>query len=228
LNLGLAKDSPILSKPTLLWVFLRFKSPRPDGLSSSEEFAKLCEIEDALNPRIEESCRALFCGRITMQGRREFCYYAETSDGLYEAAGACFEHFPEYQFTVGSHEDSEWAVYTDHLFPPPEEMQRMGNRDVLAAMKREGDNPAIPRKVDHWLFFRAPENRSASLPSLLSKGFSIDSEYECEGESPHALAISLNQAIEQSLIDRTTIELMSLAQQFEGEYDGWQAPVTQE
>ena len=47
-NLGLRDSVPITSKPWLLWVWVYFQSPRPDGLSDSEEAPILYEIEDAL------------------------------------------------------------------------------------------------------------------------------------------------------------------------------------
>src|SRR5690242_12681105 len=79
-DLGLRSQVPVVSKPWLLWVWVYFNSPRPDGLSDNGEAPTLFEIEDSLNPRLSNTCNALFSGRITTQGRREFYFYAETHD----------------------------------------------------------------------------------------------------------------------------------------------------
>jgi Family of unknown function (DUF695) len=57
-------------------------APRPDGLSSNEEFQILNTIEDALTERLEKDCDACLAGRITGDGRREFYYYGRTPSNL--------------------------------------------------------------------------------------------------------------------------------------------------
>lgn len=228
LNLGLANEAPIQSKPKLLWVWIHFNSPRTDGLSSSEEAPKLNEIEDAISKQILGSCDALLAGRITTLGRRELYFYAERIGKFEEIARAALAEFADYKFDLGQREDREWKQYLEVLYPSPEDLQRMGNRDVLEALGKHGDVPHIPRTVEHWLFFRDPENRSACRDALVSMGFTLESEYEVEGESPHALAISRIQSIEGTLIDQTSIDLMNLAQRFDGDYDGWEAQATTE
>jgi len=47
-NLGLQNEAPLASKPWLLWTWVYFKTPRPDGLSESKEAPTLFNIEDAL------------------------------------------------------------------------------------------------------------------------------------------------------------------------------------
>jgi hypothetical protein len=77
-NLGLRNDVPILSTPWLLWVWVYFRSPRPDGLSDSKEAPEKFKIEDALTQQLSQNCGAVLSGRITTEGRREFYFYGET------------------------------------------------------------------------------------------------------------------------------------------------------
>jgi hypothetical protein len=72
LDINLRNTSPDVGRPWLLWVWVYFKQPRPDGLSSSEELATLCVIEDKLNDEIKEDCQAMFAGRITTQEEQSF------------------------------------------------------------------------------------------------------------------------------------------------------------
>ena len=74
-DLDLKDLLPDQSRTDLIWVWVYMKAPRPDGLSSNEEFETLNAIEDALTKRLQEDCDACIAGRITGDGRREFYYY---------------------------------------------------------------------------------------------------------------------------------------------------------
>lgn len=67
LNLGLARAVPINDLDHLAYVRLFMHRPRPDGLSSQEEYEALISVEDALVPNLERS-GAVRCG--TSDGRR--------------------------------------------------------------------------------------------------------------------------------------------------------------
>src|SRR5580692_10020771 len=94
LDLGLRKQVPDLSKPELLWIWVYFKSPRPDGLSSSSEFDTLVAIERQLTESLAQNSHALLCGRITTDGRREFYYYGTHSAEFESAVAGALGHFP--------------------------------------------------------------------------------------------------------------------------------------
>jgi hypothetical protein len=66
---GLTSDP---NRPWLLRVWVYFQRPRPDGLSSSEEFNKLVSLEDTLRAALDKKCSAVLSGCITTDGRIEF------------------------------------------------------------------------------------------------------------------------------------------------------------
>jgi hypothetical protein len=105
-NLGLRDSVPISSKPWLLWVWVYFQSPRPDGLSDGKEAPTLYKIEDALKPRLDQACQALLSGRITTEGRREFYFYGDTKAGFRKAVADALTGFDGYKFDLGEQEDS--------------------------------------------------------------------------------------------------------------------------
>jgi hypothetical protein len=107
IDIGLRSAVPDPGKPWLLWVWIYFKQPRPDGLSSSEEFSTLCAIEDALTAAMKEKCRALLSGRITTDGRREFCYYGPTRQAFETTVAEAFSSFRGYDFDQGSQDDPQ-------------------------------------------------------------------------------------------------------------------------
>ena len=60
-DLGIRSTIPDPDRPWLLWVWVYFKQPRPNGLSSEEEFEKLVSLEDSLQIAIEKKSPSV-CG----------------------------------------------------------------------------------------------------------------------------------------------------------------------
>jgi len=226
LNLALASDAPIPEKPWLLWVWVYMNAPRPDGLSDGAEAPTLYKIEDALTPRILERCKGMHVGRITTQGRREFYFYAQTNDGFREAVSAAMAEFREYRFDFGDQEDRLWDQYLKVLYPSEDELQRISNRDVLAALEKNGNVASLPRPVQHWIFFPSDDTRDLFKVAAESAGFEIDSVYEVENkESRFAICVQKIQAVDSPAIDTTVLKLFHLAREHRGEYDGWETQV---
>ena len=224
-NLGLRDEIPILSKTWLLWTWVYFQSPRPDGLSDSKEAPTLFKIEDALDLHIARVCRAIPCGRITTEGRREFYFYGETRDGFGEAVATALAGFEGYEFDTGEQEDALWEQYLDVLYPSPIDLERIKNRDLLDVLVEKGDVLTTAREVQHWMYFRSEQSRALFRGAASKAGFKIVSESHAEGERPFGISVSRTQPVDQEQIDETVVELLGLTQHFEGEYDGWETPI---
>src|ERR1700743_729998 len=98
LNLGLAETAPDREKPNLLWIWVEMKWPADNGLSTDSEFDTLCEIENRMTATIKDKFEAVYCGRITTDGRREFYFYAARSDQLQQAVEEALAKFKGYEF----------------------------------------------------------------------------------------------------------------------------------
>ena len=225
LDLALRELAPMATKPWLLWVWVYLNTPRPDGLSRSDEAPVLYQMEEVMTAAVSGVCRAPSVGRITTDGRREFYFYGEENDGFSSAVRQALSAFEGYRFDSGSQYEPGWNQFLNVLYPNPEELQRIGNRDVLDVMKREGDSPAIPRDVMHWISFEAADCRNSFRSEVEALGYRIDSEYEVETSTPYSIVVTRQQSIEPNEIDGTVLELFRLAQRCSGEYDGWESPV---
>lgn len=166
LNLELRKTAPDRKKPTLLWIWVYMESPREDGLSSNEEFDTLRAIEDQLTSVMADRFEAVFCGRITTDGRREFYFYAVHSEHLEHTVEEKLTQFKGYQFDCGSKQDPNWTQYLDVLYPSEESRQNMENRRVLDVLEQKGDTLQRPRDVWHWIYFRTDADREQFLVAV--------------------------------------------------------------
>jgi uncharacterized protein (TIGR01619 family) len=226
-NLGLGPDVPIRSKPWRLLVRIHFRFPRQDGLSDSEEAPTLFLIEDALKHQVNGACGGVPCGRVTNNGKRDFCFYAERNDSFKSAVSSAMAGFGEYRFQLAEKFDPEWKYYLNVLNPSPEELQRAKNRDLLDVLVKQGDVLSAAREVQHWVYSPSEESRSLFRHEAGNAGFKIGDERESpvQGDCPFGLTVLRTQPVEQNLIDETVIELLRLAKRFGGEYDGWETPV---
>jgi uncharacterized protein (TIGR01619 family) len=224
-DLALVETAPIASKPWLLWVWVYFRTPRADGLSDSKEAPTLYKIEDALTAEVSQKCRAIACGRITTEGRREFYFYGETQEGLIGAVKAALAGFEGYNYDLGEKEDPSWTQYLDVLFPSSEDLQKIGNQDFLENLESHGDVHTVEREVRHWMYFRSNDSRQSFKKAVSNAGFRILSESNAKGDYPFGIAVARTQSVEQEVIDETVIQLLHLSQEFDGEYDGWETQV---
>ena len=226
LDLDLRKQAPDPSKPELLWVWVYFNSPRPDGLSSNEEFDKLIAIEQQITKRLEPDFNAILSGRITTSGRREFYYYGAQSAGFEAAVADVFAHFPDYKFDCGFQKDAEWSQYLNVLYPSDEQRQRIENRSVLDQLAKKGDTLETPRDITHWLYFRTNGDREAFWQSIQSLEYRMQSQSDNPGtEFPFGLCIVRFQSVKQDAVDNAVIELFRHAREFRGDYDGWETQI---
>jgi regulator of RNase E activity RraB len=226
-DLGIRPEVPIEARPWLLWVQVEMHSPRADGLSSAEEAPKLKEIGDTLDATVCALCGAQLVARVTGSGKREFFFHAAEPGPLDEAAAQAMKSFEGYEFQCGSAFQPEWDHYLGTLYPSDTNLQRMQNRRLLEGLAAEGDVHELPRKVDHWLYFADEEGRTACRDTLVEIGFAVEEETIGEGDQlPFSLVVSRVDSIDKQSINGLTLELVRLAGEHRGDYDGWGSPVT--
>jgi hypothetical protein len=216
-DIGVADAAPVPGFGTLSFLSVKMNMPRPDGLSSNEEFETLSQIESTLQAFVDPSPSLRYVGRSTHDGGRDFFFYSKGDE-----LGAVAEHmvaaWPGYEFSHGSQPDPDWGVYWRFLYPSAEDFQRMGNRDVLEQLRIHGDDHAVPREIDHYAVFEAGgdvEGFMAALPDTLV-GEALVNE-DADGTTTVAFKTFGCPAD----IDDLTIDLFRAAKDHGGDYDGW-------
>jgi len=226
LDLSLRTSAPDRSRPFLVWIWVYMKHPRQDGLSDSFEFAQLKAIEDELGQAMVDIFDSIVCGRITTAGRREFYYYAKTSENLEATTKRVMHQFPGYGFDCGTKPDPGWRQYVDVLYPSDEEHQRLQNRRVLAILEERKDSLKAPRDVHHWAYFRTKADRERFQAALATLQYRVESQPGItKGEFPFGVSFSRFQHVRPADIDEAVLELFRLVKQHDGEYDGWETQV---
>jgi uncharacterized protein (TIGR01619 family) len=213
----------------LAYLKLTLQRPRPDGLSSQEEFESLCQIEDSIDKVLSELNDYHYVGRNTSAGTRDFFFYVSDVERWKEAIFSVFKQFPNYRFELGAQADSGWQVYREFLYPSAANMERIKNRRVCDALKKQGDKLETAREIQHWAYFPTAESRSAFIKAASVSGFVESGTTSLVDEQGrHRVLLSRTDVPSYSEIDGVTLPLFELAKQFGGEYDGWETRIIRE
>lgn len=218
-DLGIKQELPYPRHSFMVYLRIRMENPRHDGLSSNEEFDKLCEIGDSVESLVKDT-EHLYVGRNTSDGNRDFYFYTPDPAELLTNISNMMLKFESYDFRVGHREDVNWDSYRNFLYPDWKAKQRIMNRQVCDSLQDNGDNNSIPRKIDHWVYVNSSKDMNAYIAYLESQNFSIlKSGREKVFKSKRF--INFERVDIPAEIDELTIELCEKAAQHNGEYDGW-------
>jgi uncharacterized protein (TIGR01619 family) len=225
-NMSVGDSAPLKGYVYLTSVYVPMLRPYENGLSSQDEFDVLTKLENAIVDTVVKA-PAIFAGRITGNSERAFFFYSAHAFDLEPQLRAVFSDFPEYSYRWSRQDDPEWKCYRERLFPPPEQLQKMGNRVVVENLKKHGDGLETPREVEHWIYFRDPQHRADFTVHVSALGYSaeateVDQE---ESDEPFCLRLKRIDRVDQDSIDAVTLELCDLAKRFQGNYDGWETAV---
>jgi uncharacterized protein (TIGR01619 family) len=246
LNLGLRPETPMPDKPWLLWIWIYLLVPDDRGLTIASEAKVIWEIEKKLETALIAACGGIYCGRITTDGKRELYFYGKSEVEFEAAVKTTMSSFGEYRFDLGAQYEPDWNQYLNVLHPSDEDMQRIGNRDLIEVFEKKGDTLETEREVDHWIYFSREVDRELFAQMVLQRGYQIGTvpdqpeddqpedkqpedkqpeDKQPEDKQPFGLIAIRRQNITLADINNTVIELFRLAKAANGLYDGWEAEV---
>ncbi|MBD1397576.1 DUF695 domain-containing protein [Pontibacter sp. JH31] len=230
-DLALESLAPIPDTHRAFELVVALQQADADGFPAEEqEWEKLEEIEEAVVSEFQNSLQAVFVGKLLHDGKRIFYFYSG-QEALPEVIAAnIMQAFPDYTYATNTIEDPNWGLYLDFLFPEPADMQSIKNSRVIRMMQEHGDEQHIPRPVSHLFYFATETDRLAFKNRVEQEGYTFVSEsmIEKSPEAPYSLVVSKVESLDEESVYATTLGLGLLAVEFNGTYDGWEAPVIKE
>jgi hypothetical protein len=223
-DLALKTQAPMKDRPMALVVRTRLQSPRPDGQPNRTEIPRLDSLEEDMVNRLSKATGAIYAGRFTQRGIREFCFYALDSVGYSAALFAAFSGYPGYEWLGKAVEDKDWSNYFDMLYPAPDQFDRMRFRRQSDALRMDGDPLEKPRPVSHRLQFktRVARDQFLRLPGMGGYAITELPELPMEGdEFPFSLRIQSSGIPDYRFIEEVVMPLRKKAMESKGKYEGW-------
>ena len=225
-NLALIEVAPLEGLTQRLQFYIKMQNPRPDGLSSNEEYPILCDIEDAIGEKAEAT-GAVLAGVVKSEGFLELWFYTQNAEALAKTCEEALQTFEGYQSAYNIAEDPKWEDYFDFLYPDEFSYQTMQNRKVLMQLEKNGDKMEVPREIDHFIYFKEAAQQQAFAKEAEAKGFKVrfnDDEFvedrKAEGKE-YPYMVEATREDSPLAIDDIVWDLLELASPFEGNYDGW-------
>jgi uncharacterized protein (TIGR01619 family) len=227
LDLGLNQIAPVDKMPNFFYVSLKMNDPREDGLSSNREYETLLQIEDTLVNSLKSKHDIIYVGRLTSDGTRDLYFYTSDTLLIEKTISESLVQFPNYEYDFEIKDNKDWSYYLNFIYPNPRQLQSVLNRRVVENLEKNGDKLTQPREVNHWIYFRTTEGREKYIEHVQEKGFKIEDIDNADHERgfKYKLRISRVDNVGHQDVDDYVLYLWELANQLDGDYDGWETSV---
>jgi uncharacterized protein (TIGR01619 family) len=228
LNLALAEIAPMVDYRYRIWFSVKLLNPDENGLTTKEEFPKICRIEDDIVKAFEAKS-AVFAGAVKTNGTFDIYLYSKSANEYEQTIRSIMKNHSDYPYATDCKEDAEWSDYFNFLYPAEYEFQTIMNQRVLMGLEQHGNNPEKEREVDHWIYFRTEKDRDSFIKKAEALGYQVLSTENLNdgGENPYQLNISRQDNTQFGNVNQYVWELVSLAKDNNGHYDGWGCPIAE-
>jgi uncharacterized protein (TIGR01619 family) len=227
-NLALKEKAPLKERPFVIILRTKYNLSDPNGFPAPEISGTLDSIEFDLEARLKSSHGAIYAGRFTQRGLREFYFYALDTVQYLAACASVMDHYRSFPWLSKALADKTWSNYFEVLYPGAAELEKIENRRMIETLKQKGDPLKTARKIDHVLYFKTPSGRQSFLRALELTEVAID-EMPAEktewGEYGFRLKISRSDIPDNMTMNKLTIYLTELSSKYSGIYGGWQTYV---
>lgn len=229
INLALTGNPFQAEYPQHVRISVKLEQTNEHGFPTQEESETVYSIEDQIDALAGTD--SIAAGILTTNGAVSWHFYSRNADAFSQACRALLEQNKRV-FDIKTHPDSEWSFYHEFLYPDRYELQAIRNEQVLRRFQQDGDRLDQPRPIDHWLFFDTEADLNAATAQAAAAGYTVSSSgsvgQEEGNEAEHVeyrLQLSKNAPLTE--LDRDTWELIDLAQEHGGDYDGWGSVLSQ-
>lgn len=228
-DLGLNSVAPVPSFSTLLTFITYFNQPNEDGLTSNSEDEIINQIEDEIINSLITNYTIVYAGRIKFSGKMHSYFYFENKQNVEDKIEELNSKYSNYRFEYTIGDDSDWTAYFEVLYPSEFEMQIIQNGKVIENLREHGDLLVKERPVDHWIYFQNFNDRGDFLNWIKDLGFEVVEQNEIgSDELSFSLQLSRIDKVDYENVNDYVLFLWQKAQEFRGEYDGWETVVVKE
>jgi regulator of RNase E activity RraB len=151
---------------------------------------------------------------------RTFHYYGPDSDDVASRVANVMSAHDEYTYSLLAADDPLWAVYTNYLYPDPQQMAFANDMKALQVLIDAGDDLETPRPIEHTVTFDDREKRDGFARAMAHKGYRVAID-----ASERAVRCTKLDTVDPFKITEMRVALTTLAEEFGGDYSGWSTAV---
>ena len=232
LNLALDEVAPIEGFSYCVRITIELKNPDENGFSTNER-PQIYAIEDQIL-RPLQSDKDMLVAVLTVQGEVTWYFYSQAPEALQERLSATWDTSMGYTYQVECSEDKQWNFFLKGLYPNIYEKQTIYNREILSACQENEDQVEVPRPIEHWLYFDTEQDMLSAIEKAAALGFTVYSSEKVVPEEGKEVQEDLGYCLILSKentpidIDGDTWDLIDIALDTHGGYDGWETILVKE
>lgn len=220
-DLGIKPFVPLKDLPYVMIVRLKLQHPNDLGMPSEEEVLTLNEMEEKLVDVLSRGQGALYVGRFTQRGIREFYFYTGDTIGYQKAMNTALISFQEYQWLAQCKNDEAWQNYLTVLYPAEFDKMLIDSRRQLNLFLQ---NNAVGIKKSVSYFFEFPDDASCrkflQTPGCLK--YTVIQYTRKTGNKGISMVFSAIESIDRKWLEQTMPVLFSASKKQGGLYKGWE------
>ncbi len=213
-DLALRDGAPQPGKATAYTIAVTLREPDSHGMTGAGEYRVLQRVEEELAAALEPA-GLVEAGRVTGRGMRTFHYYGPDSDDVASRVANVMSAHNEYTYSLLAADDPLWAVYTNYLYPDPQQMAFANDLKALQVLIDAGDDLETPRPIEHTVTFDDREKRDGFARAMAHKGYRVAID-ACE----RAVRCTKLDTVDPFKITEMRVALTTLAEEFGGDYSG--------
>ena len=218
--------------PYLIVAAVKFTNCTVEGFPVNDELGVLDAMSDSIFSVVKKHTPSIFAGTFTYQCERlNYFYVQDTVRVRNVIAKMVNKDYRGYRFNVASRADKGWSTFKTFLYPNEQTIEIIENGKMASVLHKAGDKLLLPRKVDHWLYFKTDQGRTDFLTYASFEKFKVEDSTAIKGKNdtyPFALHLSRVDYVDVNSISKVTIGLRKEAKKLDGIYDGWECPVIKE
>lgn len=232
LNLALDEVAPIEGFSYCVRITIELKNPDENGFSTNERPAIYAIEDQMLRPL--QSDKDILVAVLTARGELTWYFYSQAPETLQERLSATWDTSMGYTYQVECSEDKQWNFFLKGLYPNIYEKQTIYNREILSACEQHDDQVEVPRPIEHWLYFDTEQDMLSAIEKAAALGFTVYSSEKVVPEEGKEVQEDLGYCLILSKentpidIDGDTWDLIDIALDTHGGYDGWETILVKE
>jgi hypothetical protein len=223
IDLGIGASAPLKERSFVVIVRTKISNPDSRGMPYNEEEKTLLKIEDTLVAELGNATGAVFVGRFTQRGIREFYFYSPDTVGYEFAVNNAMKGFSEVAWLSQAKKDPSWENYFTVLYPPQLELLKIKSRRQIDQLKKNDAGSIMNLAILHTIEFPDIKSREKFLRNLPFQGFEIlyMPELADTRSAKYSLVIKRKEVIGPDWIEQFILPLSNAAKSNGGKYLEW-------
>ena len=218
INLALIEVAPLAEYPQHVRVSMKLEQTNEHGFPMPEESEVVYDIEDQIDRLAGNN--NIPAGIVTTNGTANWHFYSRDAEAFAQACRTLLIQNDRVDIKIS--EDAEWLFYQEFLYPDSYELQAIRNEQVSRRFRQDGDRLEQPPPIEHWLFFHTETDLNAAAAKVAALGYTVSDSGRIEQEEDHpSCRLQLSKNARLTDIDNDTWELIDIAHENNGDYDGW-------